>query len=57
MAYQRKTIDTYEVQGFYSSAWETLTVEDNRKDARTQLKIYNENDPYPHRIKKARVKK
>jgi hypothetical protein len=55
--YQRKTRDVYEIQGDYGYGWEYLCEEETRKDAREQLKCYNENEPqYEHRIKKRRVR-
>lgn len=54
--YIRKTIDEYQIQGFYGSSWECVTTEETRKEAREQLKCYNDNEPYPHRIVKKRVK-
>ena len=54
--YIRKTVDEWEVQGNYGHGWECVTTEESRKDALTQLRCYNENEPYPHRIIKKRVK-
>ena len=54
--YIRKTVDEYEVQGNYGQGWECVTTEETYRDAREQLKCYNENEPYPHRIVKKRVK-
>jgi len=55
--YTRKTKDVFEIQGRYAGYWETVTEEDNRKDALAQLKCYDANEPqYPHRIVKRRVK-
>lgn len=55
MAYKRKTKDVYEIQGFYAGEWETVTEEETWKEAKVQLKCYNENERmYPHRIKKRR---
>ena len=56
MTYIRKTVDEYEVQGNYGQGWECVTTEETRKAAREQLKCYNDNEPYPHRIVKKRVK-
>ena len=57
MAYVRKTYDEWEIQGNYGYYWEMVTTETNRKDAKAQLKCYNENEPeYPHRIVKKRVR-
>lgn len=59
MAYQRKTRDYYEVQGYYGNqyGWECVTAEDTYKAAKVQLKCYDDNEPqYPHRIVKRREK-
>lgn len=50
----RKTRDFYVIQQYTGPqyGWEDVTEEDNRKDARAQLKTYRENQPeYPARIK------
>lgn len=55
MAYQRKTRDGWEVQGFYYGEWERLTTEETRSEAATQKKCYDENERgVLHRIKKVR---
>jgi len=55
MSYQRKTRDTWEVQGNYGCGWEGLTVEDTRKEARERLREYDSNElNWPHRIKLVR---
>ena len=55
MAYRRKTKDVWEIQGDYGCGWETVCEEDNRTDARKQLRCYEENErKYPHRIKTRR---
>lgn len=55
MAYQRKTRDVWEVQGFYYGEWESLTTEETRSEAIAQKKCYDENErEFPHRIKKVR---
>ena len=54
---RRKTTDEWHVQGHYGQGWETVTVEETRQAAREQLKCYNDNEAYPHRIIKKRVKK
>lgn len=58
--YQRKTTDEYQIQGYYDReyGWEEVCAEYTYRDAKTQLKCYNENEPeYPHRIVKKRVRK
>ena len=57
MTYQRKTADEWHVQGHYVHGWETIAVEETRQAARYQLKCYDENEAYPHRIVKKRVRK
>jgi len=58
MTYTRKTVDEWEVQGNYGQGWEMVTTEETFKDAKTQLKCYNENETqYPHRIRYHRVPK
>lgn len=55
MAYQRKTKDVWEVQGFYYGEWERLATEETRNEASAQKKCYDENERgVPHRIKKVR---
>lgn len=57
MAYQRKTRDVWEVQGFYYETWERLTTEETRSEAIAQKKGYDENERgVSHRIKKVREK-
>lgn len=56
--YERKTYDEWQVQGFYDGAWEILTYENTRQEAREQLKCYNENERgIPHRVVKKRIPK
>jgi hypothetical protein len=55
--YKRKTRDVYAIEGNYGCGWEELCEEETRKEAREQLKCYNENEPqYEHRIRKHREK-
>lgn len=57
MAYTRKTKDEYQIHGNYGYGWEELTAEETYKEARAQLRCYNENEPgIPHKIVKRRVK-
>ena len=44
MAEQRKTLDEYSIQGFYSHGWEDVTLEDSWKEARKRLTEYRENE-------------
>ena len=58
MAYERKTIDTWELQLNYGCGWEYTLTEYIRKEARERLKEYRENQPqYPERLVKKRVRK
>jgi hypothetical protein len=43
--YTRKTVDEYEIQGYYSYGWESVTTEITRREAVEQLKCYRENEP------------
>lgn len=55
MAYQRKTRDVWEVQGFYYGTRERLTTEETRSEAIAQKKGYDDNERgVSHRIKKVR---
>ena len=54
--YKRKTVDEFEIQGHYGQGWECVTTEETRKEARAQLRVYNDNEAYPHRIIKKRVR-
>lgn len=40
----------YFVQGNYGSGWDDLTAHDTRYDAGKDLRDYNQNESYPHRI-------
>lgn len=55
MAYQRKTRDVWEVQGYYCGEWEMLTTEETKLDAHKMCRCYDENEPnVAHRVKKVR---
>ena len=54
--YTRKTQDVWELQGHYGYGWEMVTTEESRQEAKKNLKLYNENERYPHRIIKKRVR-
>ena len=57
MAYKRKTKDEFHVQGYYAGQWETVTIEESRREAYEMRKCYDENEKgYPHMIVKKRVK-
>ena len=59
MAYQRKTIDIWEIQGNYGYyGFECVSTEETIKEARQTLKEYRENETgISFRIVKKRVKK
>ena len=59
MSYVRKTVDVWEVQGWYCKeyGWECLTTELDSKSAKQILKDYNDNEQAPHRIKRRRIPK
>ena len=53
--YQRKTYDTWIVQGKYELGWEEVFECATWGEAKRMLECYNENERlYPHRIKKVR---
>ena len=55
MAYERKTIDTWELQLNYGYGWEYTLTEYTKKEARERLKEYRENQPqYPARLVKSK---
>jgi len=55
MAYQRKTIDLFTVQGLYYGQWEDETTETSRREGIDRLKEYRQNMPeYAHRLIKQR---
>lgn len=56
MAYIRKTVDIWEVQGYYYGVWEMVTTETSRKEARERIKEYRTNAPMAYRIVKKREK-
>lgn len=46
----------YVVQGNYGvHGWEDLTAEDSLKEAHAQRRVYDANDPAPHRVITRRV--
>lgn len=50
-----KYVAVYVVQGNYGQGWEDLTAHDNRKDARSEMRVYDDNESYPHRVIQRRV--
>lgn len=58
MAYQRKTVDEYQLWINYGLGWEHETTEESMKAAKEQRKCYRENCPqYPTKIIKKRMPK
>ena len=57
MAYVRKTVDIWVVEGDYGCGFEAVTYEDTKREALEMCRCYRENEPYPFRIKKRRFKK
>lgn len=58
MAYERKTVDVWEIQGNYGYGWEMLTQEETRQEAKAQLRCYIQNERNAdHRIKHRRIPK
>jgi hypothetical protein len=43
--YIRKTVDIWEIIGFYAGQWEIVTTETTKADAKMNLKLYQENEP------------
>lgn len=41
--YVRKTLDEYQIHGFYNGKWEEVTCTDNYREAREYLRDYREN--------------
>lgn len=57
MAYQRTTVDEFDIEQYIGQGWEVVNCETTRKMARTSVKEYRANQPeYPVRIVKRRVK-
>jgi hypothetical protein len=52
----RKTVDEWNIQGYYACGWEDLTCETTAKQARARIKEYRENQPGQYRLVKRRVK-
>ena len=44
MARERKTQDRFDVEGYYSHGWETVTSEMVRSEALARLREYRENE-------------
>lgn len=56
MAYIRKTRDEWEIQGNYGQGWECVNTEDTRQGAKRSVKEYRDNEHYPFKLVKKRVK-
>ena len=56
MAYKRKTIDCYAIEGNCGYGWDIECNCEDFKDAKEQLKTYRKHVNYPVRIKKWREK-
>jgi hypothetical protein len=50
-----KYVAVYVVQGNYGQGFEDLTAHDNRKDAIAEMRVYDDNESYPHRVIERRV--
>ena len=57
MAYERKTVDRWDIMTNYGYGWECECSEYNRADARQRLKEYRENTRAAVRLEKHREKK
>jgi hypothetical protein len=49
---KRKIVWEYIIQGNYGNGWEDICPCEDREEADCMLKCYNDNEVYPHRIKK-----
>ena len=56
MAYKRKTVDCYAIEGNCGYGWDIECYCEDIVDAKKQLRAYRENVSYPVRIKKWREK-
>jgi|SRR5882672_7497384 len=55
---ERKTVDEYQVQGYYSGQWEVVTAEETKSDAKDRLSEYRINEPNTaFRLVKKHIKK
>lgn len=57
MAYIRKTVDEWTLQGNYGQGWEDLTSEEHYSEIRQRLKEYRENEGGIYRVRVHRVRK
>jgi len=58
LPYKRKTREEWEIQANYGygHGWECVNTETTLENARRSLKEYRDNEPYPFKIVKKRVK-
>ena len=49
-----KYVWEYIIQGDYGYGWEDVTTCEDYEEAKGMLKCYDDNEIYPHRIKKVR---
>jgi len=54
--YKRKTVDCFDVMGLYNGQWEVVTSADTRREARSLLNDYRQNENGAFKIKKYREK-
>jgi antirestriction protein len=54
---KRKTVTLHFVQGNYGQGWEDLTAHESLSSAKAEMKVYDENERTPHRVKTKRVSK
>ena len=54
--YTRKTRDEFDIEQFVCGSWEVVNTEETWQDAKRSRAEYRENQPYPVRIVKYRVK-
>ena len=51
----KRTEEVYVIQGNYGNGWDDLTQSSSYKEAKADLKSYDENESYPHRLITRRV--
>jgi len=56
MTYVRKTTDEFQIHGDYGQGFEEVTAAATCKEAKQLIKDYRENEPYPFKIVKKRIK-
>lgn len=50
-----KYVTEYIVQGNYGPGWDDLTAHDTRRNANEERRVYDANEPNPHRVIARRV--